>query len=163
MVTDEVSLTTLAQKWNGPSYCSPGIGRRGGVAILCSPQQHQNISVWRRDAGGRLITLLLTSFVFFFKYSNTRINLVKIYALTYPTERRIFFQLLRLYLFPNSRLILASDFNTHDGFLDKIGGLALDKIETKSTPKYRTHSLWLEKNLFTTLKSMGLTRGTLVW
>ena len=36
------------------------------MAILCSPQQHQNISVWRRDAGGRLITLLLTSFVFFF-------------------------------------------------------------------------------------------------
>ena len=69
----------------------------------------------------------------------------------------------RLFSFPNSRLILASDFNTHDGFLDKICGSALDKIETKSTPKYRTHSLWLENKLFTTLKRMGLTRGTLVW
>ena len=43
-------------------------------------------------------------------------------------------------MFPNSRLILASDFNTLDGFLDKIGSSALDKIETKSTPKYRTHN-----------------------
>ena len=63
--------------------------------------------------------------------------------------------MLRLYFFPNSGLILASDFNTHDD--------VLDKIETKSTPKYRTHSFWLKNKLFTTLKRKGLTRGTLVW
>ena len=33
MVSGEASLTTLAQKWNGPSYWSPDISQRGWVAI----------------------------------------------------------------------------------------------------------------------------------
>lgn len=115
MVSDQSSLDALSKKWNGPSYWSPAIGRRGGVAILCSPRQRDNISVWQKDAGGRLVSLLLT-------YGSTRINLVNVYAPTYPTERGIFFRSLRPYFFPNARLILAGDFNCYDGLLDKMGG-----------------------------------------
>ena len=37
------------------------------------------------------------------------INLVNVYAETYPTEKEIFFRSLRKYFFPNARLILAGD------------------------------------------------------
>lgn len=50
------------------------------------------------------------------------INLVNVYAETYPTERGIFFRSLRKYFFPNARLILAGDFNSYYGHLDKMGG-----------------------------------------
>ena len=83
--------------------------------MLCSPRQRDNISVWQKDAGGRLVSLLLT-------YGSTRINLVNVYAPTYPTERGICFRSLRPYSFPNARLILAGDFNCYDGHLDKMGG-----------------------------------------
>ena len=85
MVSDQGSLDALSKKWNGPSYWSPAIGRRGGVAILCAPRQRDNISVWQKDARGRLVSLLLT-------YGSTRIKLVNVYAPTYPTERAIFFR-----------------------------------------------------------------------
>ena len=132
MVSDEASLTTLARKWNGPSYWSPAIGRRGGVAILCSPRQRQNILVWQKDAGGRLVSLLL-------KYDNCKINLVNVYAPTNPTERGIFFQSLEPYFFPNSQLILAGDFNCYDGSLDKMGGHA--SIDARLTDLKSTNFL----------------------
>ena len=52
MISDDDSLKTLSKKWKGPSYWSPALGRRGGVAILCSPRQREHISVWQKDAGG---------------------------------------------------------------------------------------------------------------
>lgn len=106
MVSDDFSQNELARKWNGPSYWSPAISRRGGVAILCSPCQHENVSVWQKDHGRRLLSLLLT-------INDVRINLVNVYALTYPTERGIFFKSLAPYLFPHSRLVLAGDFNCY--------------------------------------------------
>ena len=115
MISDDDSLKTLSKKWKGPSYWSPALGRRGGVAILCSPCQREHISVWQKDAGGRLVSLLL-------KFDNCKINLVNIYAPTNPTERGTFFQSLAPYFFPNSQLILAGDFNSYDGSLDKMGG-----------------------------------------
>ena len=93
MVSDEASLTTLARKWSGPSYWSPAIGRRGGVAILCSPRQRQNILVWQKDAGGRLVSLLRN------KYDDCKINLVNVYAPTNLTERESFFNPLYLIFF----------------------------------------------------------------
>ena len=52
MISDYDSLKTLSKKWKGPRYWSPALGRRGGVAILCSPRQREHISVWQKDAGG---------------------------------------------------------------------------------------------------------------
>ena len=115
MISDELSQSTLTREWNGPSYWSPAIGRRGGVAILCSPCQSDNISVWQKDAGGRLVSLLLS-------INGMQINLVNIYTPTYPTERKNFFQSLDPFLFPNSRLVLAGDFNCYDSAMDKMGG-----------------------------------------
>jgi len=115
MISDDDSLKTLSKKWKGPSYWSLALGRRGGVAILCSPHQREHISVWQKDARGRLVSLLL-------KFDNCKINLVNIYTPTNPTERGTFFQSLAPYFFPNSQLILAGDFNCYDGSLDKMGG-----------------------------------------
>ena len=114
MVSDDRTQQKLADKWNGPSFWSPAIGRRGGVAILVSPRQRENVSVWQRDSEGRLLSLLITN-------NNIRINLVNIYAPTYPAERGTFFQSLEPYFFRNSRLILSGDFNCFDSALDKMG------------------------------------------
>lgn len=115
MVSDERSQEKLAEKWNGSSYWSPAIGRRGGVAVLVSPRQSDKVSVWRKDAEGRLLSLLVSA-------DNFRINLVNLYTPTYSAERGSFFQSLEPYFFPNSRLILAGDFNCYDSTLDKMGG-----------------------------------------
>ena len=45
MVSDADSQNALAKRWNGPSFWSPALGRRGSVGILCSPHQCDNISV----------------------------------------------------------------------------------------------------------------------
>ena len=47
MISDDDSLKTLSKKWKGPSFWSPALGRRGGVAILCSPRQREHISFWQ--------------------------------------------------------------------------------------------------------------------
>ena len=107
MISDELLQSTLMREWNGPSYWSPVIGRRGGVAILCSPCQRDNISVWQKDAGGHLVSLLLS-------INGMRINLVNIYTPTYPMERKNFFQ----------SLVLAGHFNCYDSAMDKMGGSA---------------------------------------
>ena len=83
--------------------------------------------------GGRLVSLLL-------KYDNCKINLVNVYAPTNPTKRGIFFQSLVPYLFLNSQLILAGDFNCYDGSLDKMGGRA--SIDARLTDlKFSTRRL----------------------
>ena len=117
MISDELSPAALAREWNGPSYWSPAIGLWGGVAILCSPYQRGNISVWQKEPGGRLVSLLLS-------INGICINLVNIYSPMNPTERKTFFQSLDHFLFPNSRLIKAGDFNCYDSALDKMGGSA---------------------------------------
>ena len=115
MISNDHSQNVLAQKWSGPSFWSPAIGRRGGVAILCSPEQRDNVSLWQKDADGRLLSLLISC-------NDVRVNLVNVYAPTNPTERGVFFQSLDPYFFPNSRLFLAGDFNCYDGSVDKMGG-----------------------------------------
>ena len=115
MISDDRSQAVLAQKWNGPSFWSPAIGRRGGVAILCSPRQRDNVSFWQKDADGHLLSLLISC-------NGARVNLVNVYTPTNPTERGLFFQSLDPYFFPNSRLLLAGDLNCSDGSLDKMGG-----------------------------------------
>lgn len=84
------------------------------MAILVSPRQCENVSVWQRDCEGRLLSLLITN-------NNIRIKLVNIYAPTYPAERGAFFQSLEPYFFRNSRVILSGAFNCLDSALDKMG------------------------------------------
>ena len=58
---------------------------------------------------------------------------------TNPTERGIFFHTLVPYLFPNSQLILAGDFNCYDGSLHKMGGSA--STDTRLTDLKSTNFL----------------------
>ena len=117
MVSDVDTLNALSKRWNGPCFWSPAIGRRGAVVILGSPRQPDNVTLWRKDAGGRLVSLLIT-------FENVRVNLINMYAPTYPTERKIFFQSLAPFVFPNSRLVITGDFNSYDSVSDKMGGTA---------------------------------------
>lgn len=71
----------------------------------------------KTQGGGRLVSLLLS-------IKGMRINLVNIYTPTYATERKNFFQSLDPFLFPNSRLVLAGDFNCYASAMDKMGGSA---------------------------------------
>lgn len=82
MISNDQSQKVLAQKWSGPSFCSPAIGQRGGVTILCSPEQRDNVSVRQKDADGRLSLLV--------SCNDIRLNLVNVYAPTNPTERDVF-------------------------------------------------------------------------
>lgn len=85
MVSDPGSQEALAKRWNSPSFWVPALGRRGGgAAILCSPRQSDNVSVWQKDTGGRLLSILIS-------LQNLKINLVNIYAPKNPTERKNFF------------------------------------------------------------------------
>ena len=119
MISDVSSQNALAKKWNGPSFWSPAVGRRGGVTVLCSPGMRDKISVWQKDAGGRLLSLLIS-------FNNIRINLLNIYAPTNPEERKIFLQSIRPFLFPHSRVVIAGDFNCYDSILDKMGSPSID-------------------------------------
>ena len=118
-MSDAGSQSDLAKRWNGPNFWSPAMGWRLGIAILVSPRQRENISVWQKDAGGHLLSLLIT-------FENVCINLINVYTLTYPTMRKIFFQSLAPFVFPNSRLVIAGDFNCYDSVLDKMGSAWMD-------------------------------------
>ena len=48
--------------------------------------------------------------------------LILVYVPTIPAERRVFLRSANAYFFPNSRLVLAGDFNCYDSSLDKMGG-----------------------------------------
>ena len=73
------------------------------------------MSIWQKDPEGRLLSLLIS-------FNDIKVNLVNVYAPTNPTERGVFLKSLQPYLFPNSHLLLAGDFNCYDGALDKMGG-----------------------------------------
>ncbi|CAH3198125.1 unnamed protein product, partial [Porites evermanni] len=95
MVSDRRVINSLSSRWRGPSFWSPAVGRRGGVAILLSSSLQDNLS---------------------------SINLVNVYAPTVPADRRVFYQSVHLYFFPHSSLIVGGDFNCYDGSSDKFGG-----------------------------------------
>lgn len=117
MVSDVDTLNALSKRWNGPCFWSPVIGRRGGVVILGSPRQPDNVTLWQKDAVGRLVSLLIT-------FENVRVNLINMYAPSYPTERKFFLQSFAPFVFPNSWLVIAGDFNSYDSVSDKMGGTA---------------------------------------
>ena len=112
LVSNDHRREALAQQWDGPTFWSLAIGRQGGVVILCSPGQRENVSIWQKDPEGRLLSLLIS-------FNDIKVN---VYAPTNPTERGVFLKSLQPYLFPNSHLLLAGDFNCYDGALDKMGG-----------------------------------------
>lgn len=73
--------------------------------------------ILQKDSGGRLLSILIS-------FQNLHVNLVNVYAPTYPTKRKMFFQSIRPFIFPNSCLVIAGDLYSYDSLLDKMGGSA---------------------------------------
>ena len=79
MISDPVFFRSLASRWRGPCFWSPSIGRGGGSVVFVSESFEGNISTWRKDTDGRVISLLIELYV--------KINLVSIYAPTALTGK----------------------------------------------------------------------------
>lgn len=110
-----MSIKSLSYQWRGPSFWSPAIGKQGGVAILISQKFNGNVTTWKKDSNGRVLSLLV-------EFDNVMINLVNVYAPTNRAERNQFYQSVNSFFFPGSKLIIGGDFNGYDNQRDKLGG-----------------------------------------
>ena len=89
MISDPTMQLHLSSDLLGPCFWTPAVGRRGGVAILRSEAFCDEVTVWQRDTDGRVLSLLI----------NICINLVNVYVLMRPAERRAFLRSLHAYFF----------------------------------------------------------------
>ena len=102
--------------WPGPSFWSLAMGKQGGVAILISNDFNGRVSHWRKDRGGRVLSILI-------QFNSFAINLVCICApTTCLTDRKVFFETIHEYCFPSDAIIFACDFNCYEYKLVKLGG-----------------------------------------
>ena len=89
---------------------------------MCSEAYAGNVSVWQRDVSGSVLSLTL-------KFGTFKINLVNLYALTVPSERKTLFQMVPCFFFPNTWPLVRGDFNCYDTVLDKFwGASSLDSV-----------------------------------
>ena len=115
LVSDSVQIDSLRSRWPGPSFWSPAIGRQGGVGVLINENFDGKVLSWKRDSGGRVISLLLDC-------QNQHFNCINIYAPTVLTDRKSFFESLHEFFIPAQGIILGGDFNCYESALDKFGG-----------------------------------------
>ena len=85
MISNKRIMSSFSSRWRGSIYWSPAIGRRGGVAIFLSEELKNKVVCWRKDADGRVLSILVN-------FNSLRINLINVYAPTVPAERAPFFQ-----------------------------------------------------------------------
>ena len=114
-ITDPEVFRVFSCAWRGPCFWSPAVGKQGGVLTCLSESFSGNVSRWKRDTSGRVVSLLL-------KLDDLRINLINIYAPTNLAEKKVFFRSLHEYFLPSDVLIIAGDYNCYDHNLDKFGG-----------------------------------------
>ena len=105
----------MSDRWSGPSFWSPALGKQGGVCALFHPSFEGKCLSWRRDSSGRVLSFL-------FDFSGCQVNLLSIYAPTNPSERKSFFENLHEFFIPASSTILCGDFNGYVSEMDKFGG-----------------------------------------
>ena len=136
MISLESKILSFSADWRGPSYWAPAVGRRGGVAILCSNDYSNAVSVWHKDSSGRILSLLVS-------LGSFNINLVNVYVPTAPAERKTFLPSIATFFFPNSRPLIGGDFNCFDSALDKMGGTAsLDSNFTSFKESCGLRDVW---------------------
>ena len=104
-----------ASRWTGSRFWSPVLGRQGGVAILVDPNFDGQILTWRKDAGGRILSLLAL-------INGAKLNLINIYAPTNPTNQKVLFENLHEFFLPADSVIIGGDFNCYERDSDKFGG-----------------------------------------
>ena len=109
------SIRSFQSRWSGPSFCSPALGKQGGVAIFVQENTRFDILNRQKDSSGRIVSLLV-------KVDDACFNLVNIYAPTNPTERKDFFENLHEYFHSHFYQIIAGDFNCYESPNDKFGG-----------------------------------------
>lgn len=59
MISDPTMQLHLSSDLLGPSFWTPAVGRRGGVAILRCEAFCDEVTVWQRDTDGRVLSLLI--------------------------------------------------------------------------------------------------------
>lgn len=82
---------------------------------MINPKISLEILLWKKDASGRIIGLLI-------KTDNVKLNLVNIYLPTVLPEKKAFYENLHEYFLPANALIIGGDFNCTESALDKFGG-----------------------------------------
>ena len=112
-----ISGPQAAQKferlWRGKCLWSFGVGKSAGVAVLVSPRFSGDISRFRFDSDGRILSLLLHMNGLYF-------NLLNIYAPNAVSDRKIFFQTLHQFFLSKGDTIIGGDFNCIDSELDRL-------------------------------------------
>ncbi len=139
-VSSESTISSLSTRWGGRSFWSPALGRQGGVVVLFSDRFVGEISSWKRDSEGRIISVLVS-------FGSFSCNLVNVYAPTNRLDRSAFFLSVHQFFFPGSRLILGGDLNCYDSALDKFGGnvsLSSDLSSFKSC--FNLNDAWRSKH-----------------
>ena len=68
-ITDPEVFRVFSCAWRGPCFWSPAVGKQGGVLTCLSESFSGNVSRWKRDTSGRVVSLLL-------KLDDLRINLI---------------------------------------------------------------------------------------
>ena len=83
LVSDHRQIKSLSDRWSGPSFWSPALGKQGGVCALFHPSFEGKFLSWRKDSSGRVLSFLID-------FSGCQVNLLSIYAPTNPAERKSF-------------------------------------------------------------------------
>ena len=105
----------MSSQWDGRSFWSPALGRRGGVVVLVSNNFLGEINSWKKDSEGRVVSVLVS-------LGNFSCNLINVYAPTNSLEHSTFFLSVHQFFFPGCKVILGGDLNCYDNILDKFGG-----------------------------------------
>ena len=124
-VSSEKSIQSLSSQWDGRSFWSPALGRQGGVAVLFSRSFLGEITSWKRDSEGRVVSVLVS-------FGSCNCNLISVYAPTNRLERSSFFLSVNRFFFPRCKIILGGDLNCYDSALDKFGGNVVLSSELSS-------------------------------
>ena len=114
-ISDKRVMNSFCSCWRGSIYWSTAVGRRGGVAIFLAEELKNKVICWRKDADGRVLSILVN-------FNSVRINLINVYAPTVPAERAPFFQSVHSFFFSHSEYVVGGDFHCYDSLSDKFGG-----------------------------------------
>lgn len=119
----------MRAQWPGKSFWSPALGKPGGAALLISDKSRFEVSTWKKDSSGRIVSVL--AFI-----DDLRFNFVHVYAPMNPTERKGFYENIHDFFCPNSFKILAGDFNCIES------DLAVFWESVVGRPIFRWASVW---------------------
>ena len=128
LVSDSLT-SAFHSKWNGPSFCSPALGKQGRTVILVCENSDFEIKKWQQDSSGSIVNILAG-------LGELHLNLVDIYAPTNLTEWKCMYKNLHDFFFRNALKIIVGDFNCVESTLDKHGGIF---SQAKDLADFYTH------------------------